>query len=80
MDDVLTGSDDLSETFTLQKQFMSFLSKGQFPLRKWKCNNKEILQYLTEKSKSDDLLVMNKDKPVKMLGLLWNQKTDFFAI
>lgn len=56
---------------------MFFLSKGQFPLRKWRCNNKKIFQHLTEKSKFDNLLVMNKDKPVKMLGLLWNQRQIF---
>lgn len=76
MDDVLTGSDNLSEAIALQRQLMTLLSKEQFPLRKWRSNNEEILQHLAEESKADDLLVINKDEPLKTLGLLWNQKTD----
>jgi len=55
---------------------MVLLSKGQFPLQKWITNKEEILQHLTANSKSDELLVINKDEPLKTLELLWNQKTN----
>ncbi|XP_018359703.1 PREDICTED: uncharacterized protein LOC108758956 [Trachymyrmex cornetzi] len=76
MDDVITGSDDLEETIMLQKQLMTLLGKGQFPLRKWRANNEKILQHLTVDSKADELLVLNKEEPLKALGLLWDHRTD----
>lgn len=39
MDDVLTGTDNLEETTTLQKQLMVLLARGQFNLRKWRSND-----------------------------------------
>jgi len=70
MDDVLTGSKDLAEAIALQRQLMTFLGKGQFPLRKWRSNCEEILQHLTKDSKSEKLLILDKDEPLKTLGLL----------
>jgi len=76
MDDVLTGSEDLAEAIALQKQLIILLERGQFPLRKWRSNREEILQHLTTDNKSEELLILDKDEPLKTLGLLWNHKTD----
>jgi len=76
MDDVLTGSGDLAEAIVLQRQLMTLLGRGQFPLRKWRSNCEEVLQHLTTDSKSEELLILDKDEPLKTLGLLWNYKTD----
>lgn len=76
MDDVLSGTDDLEETIVLQQQLTALLAKGQFSLRKWRSNDAKILNHLKEEGKSDNLLMLNKDEPLKTLGLLWNHKTD----
>jgi len=70
MDDVLTGSEDLAEAIALQRQLMTLLGRGQFPLRKWRSNCKEVLQHLMTDSKSEELLILDKDEPLKTLGLL----------
>jgi len=55
---------------------MTLLGRGQFPLRKWRSNYEEVLQHLTADSKSEELLILDKDEPLKTLGLLWNHRTD----
>lgn len=76
MDDVITGSDNLEKTISLQKQLMVLLAKGQFHLRKWRSNDDRTLNHLLEESKTEDMLVINKDAALKTLGILWNQKED----
>jgi len=49
---------------------MTLLGRGQFPLRKWRSNCEEVLQHLMTDSKSEELLILDKDEPLKTLGLL----------
>jgi len=74
IDDVLTGVDDLEEVIALQQQLTVLLANGQFSLRKWRANDARILIHLDEERKSDKLLTLNKEEPLKTLGLLWNHK------
>ncbi|XP_011684678.1 PREDICTED: uncharacterized protein LOC105448017 [Wasmannia auropunctata] len=76
MDDVLTGGSTLEDVMTLQKQLTEMLARGKFPLRKWRANHPSILKHLSEHSTTSDLLVIDKDQPIKTLGLLWNATTN----
>ncbi|XP_071640849.1 uncharacterized protein [Temnothorax longispinosus] len=78
MDDIITESDDLKTVIDLQKQLTTLLARDQFPLRKWRSNDERILQQLSHESKADDLLILNKEEPMKTLRILWDQKTDTF--
>ncbi|KAK9746345.1 hypothetical protein QE152_g6151 [Popillia japonica] len=60
MDGVLTGTNNIEQAITLQKQLDDLLLKGCFKLRKWRTNNATILNYLTIDSKADNMLVIEK--------------------
>ncbi|CAL1678853.1 unnamed protein product [Lasius platythorax] len=76
MDDLLTGTDTKSESIRLQKELSELLMSAQFPLRKWRTNDRAILNHLTESGKTEDLLILDKQESVKTLGLLWNSNED----
>ncbi|XP_011858289.1 PREDICTED: uncharacterized protein LOC105555857 [Vollenhovia emeryi] len=76
MDDVLTGSDTIEGAAALQKELSELLARGQFPLRKWRSNDSRVLHHLAEDRKTDELLVLDKEEPLKTLGLLWNSDQD----
>ncbi|XP_011884088.1 PREDICTED: uncharacterized protein LOC105571229 [Vollenhovia emeryi] len=76
MDDVLTGARTIEEATELQRQLSELLLRGQFQLRKWRSNEARILQNLAEGSKTDELLILDKEEAVKTLGLLWNAAED----
>nr|XP_012234663.1 PREDICTED: uncharacterized protein LOC105679308 [Linepithema humile] len=78
MDDVLTGTSTIQEAtrITLQRQLTELFSRGHFSLRKWRANNPQILQHLTEKGKTDSWLMLNEEGAQKTLGLLWNSEED----
>ncbi|XP_011859827.1 PREDICTED: uncharacterized protein LOC105557253 [Vollenhovia emeryi] len=78
MDDVLSGGPTLKSAITLQTQLTKMLARGHFPLRKWRANHQDVLKHLSEHSRADNLLVVDKDQPLKTLGLLWNATTDTF--
>ncbi|XP_011884101.1 PREDICTED: uncharacterized protein LOC105571245 [Vollenhovia emeryi] len=78
MDDVLSGGPTLKSAITLQTQLTEMLARGHFPLRKWRANHQDVLKHLSEHSRADNLLVIDKDQPLKTLGLLWNATTDTF--
>lgn len=73
VDDVLIGSRTLNEAKELQLQLMVLLNNGCFKLRKWRSNNRQTLNNL---SQEDPLMVLDKQEPIKTLGILWNSSTD----
>lgn len=70
MDDVLTGGPTLEYVLALQKQLIEMLDRGKFPLRKWRANHQSLSEYLSERNRANSLLVIDKDQPLKTLGLL----------
>ncbi|XP_011702045.1 PREDICTED: uncharacterized protein LOC105458437 [Wasmannia auropunctata] len=76
MDDVLTGASTLKDAIILQEQLTKMLLHGKMPLRKWRANHQEILSHLARDSGMDNLLVIDKNQPIKTFGLLWNATTD----
>lgn len=76
MDDVLTGTNTITEALELQKQLTELLTRGKLDLRKWRSNKPEVLKHLQEKNKTDELLLLDQKEALKTLGVLWNSKTD----
>lgn len=76
MDDVLTGANTIEEAVELQKQLSEILLRGQFHLRKWRANDSRLLQHLTERGSTNELLILDKEGALKTLGLLWNAAED----
>lgn len=78
MDDVLTGGNSIEEVTELQTQLSALLIGGRFELRKWRSNEPRTLSRLSEESKTNKLLVVDKHEAVKTLGLLWDSAEDVF--
>lgn len=75
IDDLLTGSSTREQTLRLRHELMELLEKEKLPLRKWRSNDPTMLEDLQE-NKYDSLMVLNKEEPIKTLGLLWNSQED----
>lgn len=69
MDDLLSGTDRLEDVIALQQQLTAVLATGQFSLRKWRSNDARILKHLKPEGKSDHLLMLNKEEPLKIIGI-----------
>lgn len=76
MDDVLTGTNTITEALELQKQLTKLLARGKFKLRKWRSNKPEVLKHLQKEDQADELLLLEQKQALKTLGVLWNSKTD----
>lgn len=76
MDDMLSGAKDIQEARKLQSQLTKLLKQGQFQLRKWRSNHAKILEELSEDSKTDELLVIDKEGAMKTLSIFWDATTD----
>ena len=48
MDDFLSGANSLQEAIKLQEQVSTLLESGKFCLRKWRANDKRILQHIKD--------------------------------
>ncbi|XP_018576722.1 uncharacterized protein LOC108915233, partial [Anoplophora glabripennis] len=75
MDDLLTGSSTKEQTLRLRQELMKLLDKGKLPLRKWRSDDSTMLEDL-QQGKYESLMVLNKEEPIKTLGLLWNSQDD----
>lgn len=76
MDDVLTGNHTLAQAINLRKELSELLEAAGFTLRKWRANDPRILQGLSLDRQKDSLLVLDVDKPMKTLDLLWDSLED----
>ncbi|VEN64130.1 unnamed protein product [Callosobruchus maculatus] len=76
-DDLLTGSDTIDGCVQLRKEISELLEKRNFLLRKWASNEQGILQ----DSQRDDIFqyIINDDKELRTLGILWDTKLDSFG-
>ncbi|XP_018400324.1 PREDICTED: uncharacterized protein LOC108777841 [Cyphomyrmex costatus] len=74
VDDLITGGNNLQQLKTLKKDITNVLRSGQFELHKWNSNEKSILS--VEEEEATDLV--NFDKEVNTLGLIWRTNSDTF--
>ncbi|KMQ86241.1 hypothetical protein RF55_14823 [Lasius niger] len=80
MDDLLTGSNSLSEAKALRNQIIELLDRGGFQLRKWSSNSPELLQDFPGAACQDSLLTINKEAKDRTLGLQWCSNGDYFQV
>lgn len=77
MDDLLTGSNSISEILDIQRDVSIILSGGGFELRKWLSNKKELLdQFSVNKGLSLSVLHLGENENNKTLGIFWNAGSD----
>lgn len=80
VDDLMTGSDNLIEALTSQRQLIKLMAAGGMELRKWASNCNSILQAVPVEYRECSIpLEMHFDESVKTLGLFWYPNKDYFA-
>lgn len=78
MDDLLTGSNSESELLTLQKDITSLLASYGFELRKFLCNNKELLnKFQIIEGLESSILNIGENESNKTLGVYWDSNNDY---
>ncbi|XP_011708366.1 PREDICTED: uncharacterized protein LOC105463048 [Wasmannia auropunctata] len=78
VDDALFGADEITQLVELREQLVSLLKRGQFTLRKWTANTRELLNDLPPDQKAISDLHFCKDDSLKVLGLSWLPREDAF--
>ncbi|XP_063915471.1 uncharacterized protein LOC135131590 [Zophobas morio] len=78
MDDLLTGSETVSDLITIRDSVSAILQQGGFELRKWASNAPESLPNLNTKPKQNSIINLDNDNNLtKTLGLFWDSKNDW---
>lgn len=79
VDDLLWGSNNLSECLTARDDLVKILSSAGFLLRKWTSNSDALLQGIPPEHLLDSaFLKLSDSSTTKMLGLRWNAGGDYF--
>ncbi|XP_055714253.1 uncharacterized protein LOC129808500 [Phlebotomus papatasi] len=79
VDDVLTGSSDVTTAQELQQQLHNMLQSGGFMLKKWASNSTEALEHVpVEDQETSSSLDLDSEGTIKTLGMHWNPFTDEF--
>ncbi|VEN60332.1 unnamed protein product [Callosobruchus maculatus] len=77
IDDILTGADTKEQILQLQQEVTDILTSGGFPLRKWLCNDKELLaKFKTPDQVDVNILELGENEQNKTLGIYWNAHYD----
>lgn len=81
VDDLLTGAHTEEEAYQLVAQLVKMMKMGGFRLRKWSSNVSSVLDDIPEELKEpDQLLKIDKDNIIRILGINWNPRRDTFRI
>ncbi|GFS48558.1 integrase catalytic domain-containing protein [Trichonephila clavipes] len=75
-DDLLSGAATEKEAVELIRQLKEMMRKGGFNLRKWQSNSKIVIKEVPE---NKDLKKVQNDEEIKILGIQWNPKSNFFS-
>ncbi|GFX67857.1 integrase catalytic domain-containing protein [Trichonephila clavipes] len=76
VDDLLSGAATEKEAVELVWQLKEMMRKGGFNLRKWQSNSETVIKEVAE---NKDLKKVQNDEEIKILGIQWNPKSDFFS-
>lgn len=77
IDDLLTGADSVEELVELQRDISKILLTAGFELRKWLCNNLDILNtFFVNKHVSASVLEIGTYNNNKTLGIVWDARDD----
>ncbi|CAH2084595.1 unnamed protein product [Euphydryas editha] len=77
MDDLMTGSDTVSEAIKIYEEMNELMRSGGFELQKWNSNNERFLERIGKNESSERQTIKLNDL-IKVLGLSWNRKNDNF--
>jgi len=73
VDDLVTGSDNLSDARRLQEEIINVLGKGGFVLHKWYANHADLLEAVPKQLReSEPSCEIKSYKTIKTMGLLWH--------
>lgn len=79
MDDLMTGSDNITDAVELQRQLIGLSEARGLKLSKWVSNNNHILESVPANEREIDTpLELHLDESIKTLGLAWNPSADCF--
>jgi hypothetical protein len=79
VDDLVTGSDNLSDARKLQEEIIHILGKGGFVLHKWCANHADLLEGIPEQLReSEPSCEFKSYEGIKTLGLVWHPSQDTF--
>ena len=70
VDDFTGGEDTVEKSYLLFKKLKLRFLEGRFNLRKWRMNDKKIIQLICDNNTSI--------KPSKILGVQWNEQHNVF--
>ncbi|GFW74752.1 integrase catalytic domain-containing protein [Trichonephila clavipes] len=76
VNDLLSGAETEKEAVELVWQLKEMMRKGGFNLRKWQSNSETVIKEVAE---NKDLKRVQIDEEIKILGIQWNPKSDFFS-
>ncbi|XP_074042815.1 uncharacterized protein [Leptinotarsa decemlineata] len=77
VDDVIFGSDTLSDLIQLKYELSNILQQAGFLLRKWVSNDHRIFENKTDQC-SSTIFEIRDSKERKTLGITWNSQQDRF--
>jgi len=79
VDDLVTGSNNLSEARKLQEEIIHILEKGGFALHKWCANHPDLLKGIPEQLQESEVSCDFKNyEGIKTLGLVWHPSQNTF--
>lgn len=80
IDDIVTGTSEITSVLNLQQQLILLLEKGQFQLCKWSSNTTEFLKTISKDNRETLLYFRSFDQLLFfILGLKWLPTTDEFS-
>lgn len=80
MDDCITGGETIDTVMQMQEELLQLLERGNMVLRKWRSNDKRILQNLKIQQNTHDWMIVDKVEACKTLGLVWNSQRDTLQV
>lgn len=78
MDNEMSGSDDLEELLTLQREMIQMLSAAGMTLRKFAANHEKLLAQIPNESIETLVAIEGEQNTTNALGLSWSPTTDKF--
>ncbi|XP_028172142.1 uncharacterized protein LOC114361346 [Ostrinia furnacalis] len=80
MDDLMTGTENVDDGYSIYSEIKATLAKGGFQLQKWISNSMELLHKIKEDvgDKDEGIKIEMDANITKILGLTWDPRTDSF--
>ncbi|XP_050520046.1 uncharacterized protein LOC126893679 [Daktulosphaira vitifoliae] len=81
VDDLVTGANSVEEAIELQQKLVTLFKRGQFELRKWSSNSKELLAHIPLEHQQTHPVTFNEHESeiIHVLGLNWDPKVDVLS-